>query len=521
MRGRMRIEIILSRIPTLLGPIWAIGVLLAGCQPEPTTGSSPATTVLTRALGGEPETLDPRLASDNPSLALMLELYEGLTSERPDGVVEPGAAASWRTSPDGKTWTFTLRQGLRWSNGESLTATHFVAGLDAARATGTQAPYGALLDSVLQATATDQRTIVLTLQRPVPYLPALLALPVAAPQYPAGNPASATVVSNGAYRLVARRPGEKIELERNPHYHSSGQVQVERVTYLTLDDLNTELNLYRSGQLDLTSEVPNARIEWIKANLPGELHIAPYLSTYSYAVNLARLPDEDARRALAMAVDRSRITNLVTGAGERPAMGWVAEGVPGYAAPRFQWARLDDARRIAEARAAWQRAQGKHRRIAGLTLCTDSSENHHRTAIALADQWHEALGVEIKLVEMEWKAYLAMRDHPGECDLLRLGWSADFVDPESFLTLFETGDPQNTLGYSNDRYDALLAESRRTANTDKRMKLLAAAEALLLEDLPMIPIFHRVSKRLAKPYVLGMHDNPLGHLASRHLRLDR
>ena len=199
---------------------------------------------------------------------------------------------------------------------------------------------------------------MLEVARAVPYLPAVLALPVAAPQFDAAS-ADASVIGNGPYRLLARRPGEKIELERNPHYHSAGAVAIERVTYLTLEDLNTELNLYRSGALDVTSEVPNTQVNWLQQNLPGELHISPYLSTYGYAVNLARMRDRDARMALTMAVDRGRITAQVTGAGERPAHGWVPAGVPGYTPAQVTWAAHPGLERIEQARQLWRAARGR------------------------------------------------------------------------------------------------------------------------------------------------------------------
>ena len=245
-----------------------------------------------------------------------------------------------------------------------------------------------------------------------------------------------------------RRPGERIELERNPHYHSAGDVAIERVTYLTLEDLNTELNLYRSGALDVTSEVPNTQVGWLQQNLPGELHIAPYLSTYGYAINLARVPERDARMALSMAVDRGQITGQVTGAGERPAYGWVPAGVPGYTPAQFTWAALPGGERIEQARRLWRAARGRHAAPDRLRLCTDASANHRRTAVALVDQWRRTLGVDVTIVEMEWKAYLALRENPGDCDLVRFGWSADFVDPEAFLALFTSGHAQNVAGYT-------------------------------------------------------------------------
>jgi oligopeptide transport system substrate-binding protein len=128
--------------------------------------------------------------------------------------------------------------------------------------------------------------------------------------------------------------------------------------------------------------------------------------------------------------------------------------------------------------------------------------------------------VTVELREMEWKAYLATREQPGDCDLLRFGWSADYVDPAAFLALLRSGHAQNEFRYSNPRYDALLDEAGALADPQQRMRRLAAAEAELLADVPLIPVFHRVSKRLVKPYVHGVAENPLGHLPSRYLTLE-
>ena len=167
----------------------------------------------------------------------------------------------------------------------------------------------------------------------------------------------------------------------------------------------------------------------------------------------------------------------------------------------------------------WQDAQSRNAAPDRITLCTDASANHRRTAVAIADLWRSALGLETAIVELEWNVYLDTRRHPGECDLVRLGWSADFVDAEAFADVFESGHPQNTLGYRSRQYDELLRRSRMTADASTRAALLADAEAQLLADAPVVPIFFRVSKRLVKPHVDGFHASPLGHVATRDLRI--
>jgi ABC-type oligopeptide transport system substrate-binding subunit len=498
-------------------------VLTVACsaRDEPAgNGAQHAPALLRRGLGAEPDTLDPRLAEDNAALAIAAELHEGLTRTGPDGSVRPGAAESWETSPDGRTYLFRLRETLRWSNGESLTAEHFASAMRELIEPETTAPYAGLFDALQKAEALDARLLRLTLAHPLPQLPALLALPAATPRFPRKPAASATPVS-GPFRLRERTVGERLLLERNPFYWDAANVALDEVSYLTVQDLGTELNLYRTGELDITSEVPNTHVAALRTELPGELRITPYLGVYAYAVNMARLPDRDARTALAMAVDRERITRQVTGAGELPAYGWIPAGIPGYAPARFAWQGLTPDEAAQAARTLWAAARSRRAAPDALTLCTDASANHHRTAVALADQWHTALGVETRIVELEWGVYLDTRRAPGECDLVRLGWSADFVDPEAFADVFESSNPQNTLGYRSEPYDRLLAQSRAATTPAQRLALLADAEARLLEDAAVVPVFFRVSKRLVRPGVSGVEANPLGQLSSRDLSLDR
>ncbi len=501
----------------------AFGVATAACsgRDQPHVEADPPEPLqLRRGLGAEPDTLDPRLAEDNAALAIAAELHEGLTRTGSDGSVRPGAAESWEVSVDGLSYLFRLRDGLRWSNGESLDAQHFASGLLALGQPDSQAPYAGLFESLRTVETLDARHLRLNLARPLPQLPALLALPAAAPRYPHNRFDVATPVS-GPFRLRERVIGERLVLERNPFYWGAAAVALDQVTYLTLQDLGTELKLYRTGELDITSEVPNTHVASLRDELPDELHVAPYLGVYAYAVNMERLSDRDARTALAMAVDRGRITRQVTGAGEIPAYGWIPPGIAGYAPARFAWQGLPYDQAVDTARRLWSAARSRGGAPATLTLCTDASVNHHRTAVALADLWRTALDLETRIVELEWGVYLDTRRSPGECDLIRFGWSADFVDPEAFAGVFGTGNPQNTLGYRSERYDRLLAHSQAAATPAQRMTLLAEAEATLLEDVAVVPLFFRVSKRLVKPAVTGVEASPLGRLSSRDLSLKR
>ncbi len=250
-----------------------VSLAVAACGPDrgssPSSASLAAATIAALTVPWEGNLQPSTRASPRttPALALSQELFEGLTAEAADGSIVPGAAETWTVSEDGRTWTFRLRPNLRWSDGTPLTAAQFVAGLDAARVKDSQAPYSALLHDVTTARAPDSRTVVLEVARAVPYLPAVLALPVAAPQRRAASAGTISHRQRPVSIAVASPRADKIQLERNPHYHSAGSVAIERVTYLTLDDLNTELSLYRTGELDITSEVPNSQIDWLERNL--------------------------------------------------------------------------------------------------------------------------------------------------------------------------------------------------------------------------------------------------------------
>ncbi len=287
-----------------------------------------ATVTLRRGLGADPATLDPQLAEDNAAITVAADLYEGMTTEAPDGSIIPGAARAWSVSDGGLTYLFSLRPDLRWSNGDPLTAGHFVAGLRFALAPGSVAPSAGLLEAIEAVDAIDPLTVRIRLRRPVPScLPALLTLPVASTP---GRPACSHARRTGHIGWFAGSPATASNPSATPTTATPPTSRSNVWCTWPWMDLATELNLYRSGSHPyLTSEVPNTQLESLRREHPAELHLAPYLSTYAYAVNLARLPDAGARKALAMAVDRDRITGQVTGAGERPAFGWV----PGTASP--------------------------------------------------------------------------------------------------------------------------------------------------------------------------------------------
>ncbi len=384
---------------------------------------------LRRGNGPEPDTLDPQRARTDASFNILRDLFEGLTAVGADGRPVPAAAESWTVSDDGLEYRLRLREGLRWSNGDPLVAADFVAGMRRLVDPATASPYAQSLDPVVNAAAIvrgeappatlgveapDERTVVLRLAHPAPYLLGLLAQPGT---FPVHGPTLAAhgneharpgrLVSNGAFVLHDWVVGSHVVAERNPAYWNAAGTAVTQVHYVHHADASTEFRQYRAGELDFTYVVPPQQYRWIRENLPDELHVSPQLSIYYYGFNLTQPPFKDApglRRALSLVIDRERLTTAVTGVGEAPAHGWVPPGVADYTPQRFDYADRPWPERLAEARELYARAGYSADKPLEVEIRYNSGEVHNRLAVAVAAMWKEALGVETTLYAEEFRA---------------------------------------------------------------------------------------------------------------------
>ncbi len=527
-------------------------VLVAACGGGERAGNEPVQagdaaverTTLRRGNGPEPDTLDPQRARTDAAFNILRDLFEGLTAVGPDGGVVPAAAETWTVSADGLEYTFRLRENLRWSNGDPLRAADFVAGLRRLVEPATASPYAQVLEPVQNAaaiirgeqtpdalgvSAPDDRTIVIRLQNPAPYLLGLLAQPGTFPvhgpslaQHGAEHARPGRLVSNGAFALTDWIVGSHVVAERNRHYWNDAATQLDKVHYLHHSDAGTEFRQYRAGEIDVTYIVPPQQFAWIQANLPGELHVAPQLSVYYYGFNLKRPPfqdNPDLRRALSLAIDRERLTTAVTGVGEAPAYGWVPRGVADYTPQQFDYAAQPYAERVAEARELYRKAGYSAERPLRTEIRYNSGEVHNRLAVAIAAMWKEALGVETTLYAEEFRALLQSIQSGAETEVFRSSWVGDYNDAYSFAQLLQSGFGINLTGYSNPQYDALLAAATREPDPARRRGLLEEAERLMLADHPVLPLYFYVNKHLVKPYVQGWTDNVMNVQYSKDLRL--
>jgi oligopeptide transport system substrate-binding protein len=514
--------------------------LLAACRRRSTTDGEGA--IYLRGNGPDPDSLDPHKARSSQSMVVLRDLFEGLTRLDHTAAPVPAAAARWRVSDDGLVYTFELRPGLAWSNGDPLTAADFVGGLRRLVDPATASQYAQVIDIVLNAgdivtgkkpvetlgvAAPDATTVVITLATPAPYLPGLLAHPTTSPlhapslrEFGEKFARPGNQVSNGAFVLTEWLQGSYIRAARNTHYRENATNRLDGVKYLQIADENAELRAYRAGELHSTAVVPRGQFDWIRENLSAELHIAPQLNTYYYGLNLDRpvFQDVRVRRALSMAIDRERLATSVLRVGELPANGWVPEGVFDYTPQSFDYAHTPMADRIVAARKLLTEAGYSAAKPLTFELRYNTGEVHTKVAVAVASMWKEALGVEAQLAAVEFKSLLDAVNRR-EVDAFRMAWSGDYNDAYTYLQYLKSDFGINLPHYRSAEYDALLADAAHQIAPASRRTLLEQAERLALTDHALLPLYFYVNKHLVKPKLVGWYDNVMDVVYSRDLAL--
>ena len=477
---------------------------------------------LRRGLGPEPDSLHIHEAQGLSAIQLLRELREGLVTFDAAGEPVPGMAESWDLSPDGRQYRFRLRGDARWSDGTPVVAEDFVRGWRQALAPATAARTAALLDPVagaaevlagkadpgsLGARAPAPDVLEVTLTRPTPWFLELLAHPVSFPLHPGSAAAGRDDAVNGVFVLAERVPGGHLRLEPNPHHPDRDGLALDAVTWYPIEDAGSELSRYRAGELDITETIPAGRHDWLAEHHADALRVSPYLGSFWLGLNLQRPPlagNPDLRRALALAIDREILVERVLGAGEVPAFGIVPPALFGTRPGAMAMAQATQAEREAEARRRY--AQSGAPAGLRLELRYNTSPVHRRMAVAVAAMWKQVLGVSTTLVHEEWKVFVNNRRQGAVTQVFRGGWIADFADPVSFLDLFRSDNVLNSSFYASEAYDALL-DRASTATGAAREDLLRQAHEQLLDDLPVIPLYHYVSRHLVRPGVHGWVDN--------------
>jgi len=308
---------------------------------------------------------------------------------------------------------------------------------------------------------------------------------------------------------------------RNPHYWNDAATRLAGVRYLLISDENAELARYRGGELQVTFTVPRGQFDWIRANLADQLHVSPQLSTYYYGFNLRRAPFKDQpklRRALSLVIDREKLTRLVLRVGELPAYGWVPPGMEHYTSQSLDYAELPMAARIAEAQRLYREAGYSPEKPLTFELRYNAGEVHTKLAVAIAAMWKEALGVEVRLTQVEFKSLLQDIDR-GDVEMFRSSWVGDYNDAYTFAQVLKSDFGVNLPHYDSLRYDALLHSAQLHEDPLTRGALLEEAERVMLADHPLLPLYFYVNKHLVKPEVIGWYDNVMNVVYSRDLAL--
>jgi len=505
-------------------PLWCLlawvvlAVCSGGCQRTPQRAD------LVLINGAEPETLDPAIITGQPETRVVNALFEGLCAFDRFGRPIPGVAERWEISEDGKIYTFHLRADARWSDGEPVTAHDFVASWQRTLTPETASAYNYLLFpirgarafaegatkdfSTVGVRAVDARTLVVELDSPTPYFLDLCSFPTLFP-VPVARIAQVGddwvkpghLVGNGAFVLKDWRINDRIRLEKNPHYWNRRAVALDSVDILPISNDSVAFNFYASGLADLVMDkglAPISLMDTLKTR--SDFHAAPFLGIYFLRFNCSKPPFDDlrVRKAFAMAVDKRRIVEKITRAGELPAQSFVPPGMADY--PEIAGLPHDpEAARQLLAEAGFPGGKG----FPLVTYLFNESAQNESIAVELRDMWRRELGVTVTPARQEWKVYLnslASLDF----GIARSSWVGDYPDPNTFLDMFVTDGGNNRTGWSHAAYDTAIARAAAEANPTQRLETLLGAEKILVEEeAPIAPIYDYVGIQLFDPEKIG------------------
>ncbi|MXP53817.1 peptide ABC transporter substrate-binding protein [Pantoea sp. Seng] len=525
-------------IAGVFSPVFAANVP-AGAQLAPTQE-------IVRHIKDEPASLDPMKAVGLPEIQVMRDLFEGLTNQDAHGKIVPGVAESWNSN-DNKTWIFTLRKDARWSNGEPVTAQDFVYSWQRLVEPKNSSPFawfaalsgienadaitkGQMSADQLGVTATDATHLKVTLSRPVPWFPSMVAN---AAMYPVSqkaieqNPDSWTspgkLVGNGAYQLQDRVVNEKIVLVRNQHYWDNSHSVLTKVTFIPINEESSATKRYRAGDIDITESFPKNMYALLKKELPGQVYTPDQLGTYYYAFNTEKGPTADVRvrKALSWSIDRRIIAEKVLGTGEKPAWHFTPDVTAGFTPQQSYLQQHSQQELNAQAKALLTSAGYGPGKPLHLTLLYNTSESHQKIAIAVASMWKKNLGVDVTLQNQEWKTYIDSRNS-GNFDVIRASWVGDYNEPSTFLSLLTSTHTDNIARFHSADYDAVLTKASMETSVAARNTDYNKAEQIIADQAPIAPIYQYTNGRLIKPWVKGYPiTNPEDVAYSRELWIEK
>ncbi|MEO7598100.1 MAG: peptide ABC transporter substrate-binding protein [Opitutus sp.] len=495
----------------------------------------------------EPADLDPHIVTAYTDQNVTLALFEGLTAiDEKTSLPVPAVAERWDVSPDGLTYTFFLRMGARWSNGEPVTARDFAYSVQRILSPGLASEYSYMLWSIKNAEgfttgriktfsevgvrAVDDRTFEVTLERPTPYLLSLAAHPT---WFPVHRPTiekfgrmdqrstawtrPGNLVGNGAFVLQQWSPNSRIVVEKNPQYWDAVNNGLERVIFFPTENADSEERAYRAGQMHITYSLPIEKIATYNERSPGQLRRDAFLQTYFLRFNVTKPPLDNpkVRRALSLALDRESLAKNVLRGSRLPAPYFTPPDCAGYTAEARVPTDFAAARALL-AEAGFPRGEG----LPVFEVQVRNDDTQSKVTEAIQAMWQHELGIRISIAPFEQKIWL-QNQQSLNYTIAFSGWVGDFADPATFLELFTKDAGNNWTGWSNADYDGFLQSAATATSSRDRLQHFQQAEALLLEQGPIAPLYFGARVYAIKPAVKNWQPSLLGFHRYQLIRLGR
>lgn len=536
----------------LMKRLWILGVVifLVMCSCSNKSSEINNKNTLRVDIGMEPPTLDPAKAEDAYAFRVINDLFAGLVDFDQTNKPIPGMAESWDISADGKTYTFHLRNNLKFSDGSPITAHDFVYSWERVVNPKTASPYNFLLKSVVNAenimngkmkpdqlgvVAADNNTFIVTLAYPNNSFLSYITVPdvFVVPQNVIkkyGNKWTdpKNIVTSGAYKLKEHVINGHILAVKNPYYYDAGKVSIANVIYFPYTDVNVSLSNFKTGAEDTTwQNVPIDQYADLKNKYPQELHTVQWerLEFLVYNMKLPKYAKNlKLREALSMAIDRNVLVNDILKSGQIPLYSVVTPTIEAgsYAGVKYAWSDWSQQKRLARARALYREAGYSDKNPLTITLKYKTNDLYRKVAVAIASMWNNELGVNVTLQNVEWKT-LIQSLHNGDYDISFAGWGADYNSVTTYTPLYICGNPNNYAHYCNDKYDTLIDEADITTSKDQQEQLYKRALDIVLNDYPTVPLFEPSHQRLVSNRVQNyrINENYLDNVQSKWMNLNQ
>lgn len=494
---------------------------------------------LTFVLSNEPDGIDPNVTNNSFAVPFLVNCFEGLVTYDASGEIVPGNAESWDINDDLTVFTFHLREGLKWSDGTDLTANDYVYSALRVLTPATTAQYldmftgyvvgaqeyydgtGAAEDVGVKAL--DDLTLEFTLKDPCPYFIDLVSMWVFDPVNQATieangdkwTAAADTYICNGPFKISEINMGESIVLVKNENYWNAENVTLDKVTFRYIMDTSTALTAYESGEVDGARSIPSSDYARLRAQNAG-VQVSTSYGTVFYDINCAKEPFDNVlvRKALNLAIDRTALINNVAQVPAEPAYSFLA---PGYVVDgkditegrsTFELSETADpeAAQAALAEAGYPNGEG----FPTLQLSYYSDDNVKKIAEAIAEMWQKNLGITVEVSSADWAVFYDAVQ-AGDYDVAAMGWSADYLNPMSFLPLAYTNDVSNNVFYSNADYDAAVDEVKKEKDPAAFAEKVIAADAIASAEYPFLTLYYKSNNYLLKDYVQGVYMTASGN----------